>query len=61
MMVLLRITSPLKLMCLDTWSLVSKAVWEELGSVALLEEVCHWGVDLKVSKDSAMFNVFSNS
>jgi len=33
---------PQRLMCVNTWSPVGKTVWEGLGGVALLEEVCHW-------------------
>ena len=29
--------------CLNVRSLAGGTVWERLGSVALLEEVCHWG------------------
>jgi hypothetical protein len=28
-------------LCLSTWPLLSGIIWEGLGSVALLEEVCH--------------------
>jgi hypothetical protein len=38
---------PPKLLCVNTWSSFGGTVWEELGCVALLEEVCHvvglWG------------------
>lgn len=30
-----------KLLCLKAWSLGSGTAWEELGGVALSEEVCH--------------------
>jgi hypothetical protein len=32
----------LKFICLNAWASVSGTVWEGLGGVALLEEVCHW-------------------
>jgi hypothetical protein len=28
---------------MNTWSILSSAFWVDLGKVALLEEVCHWG------------------
>lgn len=31
------------------------SVWEELGGVALLEEVCHWGCGFEVSKHLSYF------
>jgi hypothetical protein len=30
------------------WSPVGGTIWEELGDVALLEEMCHWGQALRV-------------
>jgi hypothetical protein len=33
---------PHTLICLNNWPSVGGIVWEGLGSVALLEEVCHW-------------------
>lgn len=35
--------APHRLMCLNTWYPVSRTVWEGLGGVALLKEMCHWG------------------
>lgn len=42
-------------------SLVSSlvSVWAELGSVTLLEEVCHWGWALKFKKPVAIPSSFS--
>jgi hypothetical protein len=37
-------------MYLNVWSSVGETVWEALGGVALLEEVCHWGVGFEVSE-----------
>ena len=34
---------PHRLKHLNDWLSVGGAVWEGLGDVALLEEVCHWG------------------
>lgn len=31
-----------KLIGLNTWPLVGETIEEKLGSMALLEEVCHW-------------------
>jgi len=28
---------------LNSWSPVGETLWEGLGGVALLEELCHWG------------------
>ena len=39
-----------RLLCLDAWSPVKGTVWEGLGGVALLEEVCYRGVGLEISK-----------
>lgn len=36
--------------CLNTWSPVIGRVWVGLGSMALLEEVCHRGKSFEVSK-----------
>jgi hypothetical protein len=33
---------PHRLICLTTWSSVGRIVWEGLGGVILLAEVCHW-------------------
>jgi hypothetical protein len=46
----LKKNAPYRLMYLNTWSPVSATVWEGLGGVALLEEVCHYGVVFEVSK-----------
>ena len=43
--------SPHWLIYLNTWY-QSVELWERIGDVALLEEVCHWGQTFKVSKDS---------
>lgn len=32
-----------RLIYLNTWSPVGRSVWEGLGHIALLEEVCDWG------------------
>lgn len=32
-----------RLIYLNAWFLVGGTVWEVLGGVALLKEVCHWG------------------
>lgn len=32
------------------WSPVGGTVRENLGGVAFLEEICHWGTDFEVSK-----------
>ena len=42
------IVPPQRLKYLNTWALVSGIVWEELGGVALLEEVYHWARLLKL-------------
>jgi hypothetical protein len=34
-------TGPARLICVKAWSIVGGTVWEGLGAVALLEEVCH--------------------
>jgi hypothetical protein len=34
-------------------SLVGRTVWEGLGGVVLLEEVCHWRVGFEVSEAQA--------
>jgi hypothetical protein len=36
-------TSPHKLICLNTLSLVSGTIWEGLEGVFLSEELCPWG------------------
>lgn len=36
-------TGPYKFIYLNTWSSAGRSVWEGLGSVAVLEEVCQWG------------------
>lgn len=33
---------PYRLLCLNVWSLVGGTVWEGIGDVVLLEEICHW-------------------
>ena len=38
------------LLWLTTWSPFAKTLWEGLGGVALLEEVCYWGLALKFPK-----------
>lgn len=35
---------------IDTWFPVDGTIWEGLGGVALLEELCHWGWDLRFLK-----------
>jgi hypothetical protein len=35
---------------LNAWCSVGGSVWEGLGGMTLLEEVCHWGVSFEVSK-----------
>ena len=34
---------PHKFLFVNAWSPVGGTVWEGLGGVALLKEVCHWG------------------
>jgi hypothetical protein len=34
---------PYMLSYLNSWSSVGWTIWEGLGGMALLEEVCHWG------------------
>ena len=46
-----------RLIGLNTWSLVSRTVWEELGGVVLLEELRHWGWALRVQKTPAISSV----
>lgn len=41
---------PHRLICLSVWFLICRTVQGGLGAVALLEEVCHWGVSFEVSK-----------
>lgn len=41
-----------RFMCLNTWSLIVETVWERLGYVATLEEVCH-SKQTKVSKEKS--------
>lgn len=36
--------------CLNT--LIGGTVWEGVGGVVLLEEICHWGMGFEVSKYS---------
>ena len=36
--------------CLNTWSPVGGTVWERLGGVTLLKEVCHWGQALRFQR-----------
>ena len=36
------------------------AVWRRLRSVALLEEVCHWGLALRLPKPLAILGVVSS-
>lgn len=36
------LNGPRGLLCLNIWSPLNKIVWEELGGLALLEEVCHF-------------------
>ena len=38
---------PQRLLSLNTWPPVGGTVWEGLGHVALLEEVCQWGQALR--------------
>ena len=33
---------PHRLIYLNAWLRVGRTVWEGIGGVALLEEVCHW-------------------
>ena len=42
--------SPHRLIYLNTWSPVGRTVLEGLESMALLEEVCHWGWALRFQK-----------
>ena len=44
---------PQRLMYLNTWSPVGGNIWEGLGGVVLLEEVCHWGWDLRFKKPTS--------
>jgi hypothetical protein len=42
--------TPHRLICLNTWSSIGGIVWEGLGGVDLLEEVCHWGWALRFNR-----------
>jgi hypothetical protein len=42
---------------MNTWASVDGTVWEGLGGVALLEGVCHWGMDFEVSKTPIIISV----
>ena len=35
---------------LNVWSLVDGTVWKGLGGIALIDEVRHWGEDLRFQK-----------
>ena len=41
---------PQRLKYLNAWSLVAGTVWEGLGGVAMLEEVWHWRLTLRVQR-----------
>lgn len=34
--------------CLHTWLLAGGTIWEGVGGVVLLEEMCYWGVSFEV-------------
>jgi hypothetical protein len=40
-------------MYFNAWAAAGGTVWEGLAGVAFLEEVCHWGLGLEVSKAHA--------
>ena len=40
---------PLRFM-FEYWSPVDESIWERLGNVALLQDMCHWGIGLEVLK-----------
>lgn len=42
--------APTRLIRLNIWSPVNGTIWEGLGGVALLEEVCFWGQALRFEK-----------
>lgn len=42
-----------RLICLTIWYPVGRIVWKWLGGVSLLENMCHWGWDLRFQKTSA--------
>lgn len=47
--------APYRLDYLNAYFLLGRTVWEGLGDVALLEEMCHWGqAGFEVSKVQAV-------
>jgi hypothetical protein len=39
-----------RLIYFNSWSPVSGTIWERLGNMMLLEEMCYWGRALKFQK-----------
>ena len=46
---------PCSLIYLNAWLPVGRTIWEGLGGVALLEEVCHWGWALRFHKPTLLY------
>lgn len=46
---------PKRLKCMNAWVPGDGPIWEKLGGVALLEEICHWGQALMFQKAHFQF------